>query len=79
MSLYTDAQKEALEKAYDLLGEHFDASLIVVSAEVQDPADEKSSDCIRVYWSGGFPNAIGLASIAAAKIMENDPMTEAQP
>lgn len=59
-SSLTPAQQDALEKAYSLLGEHFDSVLIGVLAETTTPNSQE--EAFRCCFKGGFTTAIGLAS-----------------
>lgn len=58
MSALSDAQHDALKQAYDLLGEHFEHSLIAIATTVGK--DEKE-EATQVFWRGGRVAAIGLA------------------
>lgn len=64
-------QQEALEKAYELLKEHFDASIIVVTA-TSIPGEPVETDATQVYWAGGVMNAIGQAEFALRKILDKN-------
>lgn len=54
----TDAQLEAANRAKEILGEHFEAALIIVSAEVSESTE--SQHC---FYHGGYATARGLADI----------------
>ena len=55
----SEAQKDALKKAFDILDEHFEASLMVVAFETSD-----HTDGFKLARHGGFAAAIGLARYA---------------
>ncbi len=61
--LITEAQQQALERAYAILGEHFDAALIVVCWERDD-----RSDAFRLIYKGGFASALGLSVYATHRL-----------
>lgn len=72
---FTQAQKEILQKALDLIGEHFDCALLVVSTECEDCASEISE----VYWRGGFFKAVGAAEMAKHKILASSTRADKLP
>lgn len=51
----TAAQKEALDKAHEMLGEHFDAHVIILKHETDDGCDDAN-----ISHGGGFYTALGL-------------------
>lgn len=55
----TEQQRDALNAAYDLLGEHFEGSLIAVYASAMD--GNNPVEIAKVLWSGGNMSARGLA------------------
>lgn len=59
-------QEAALRKAYELLGEHFDALLIVVSADVEDVEPCSMRD-LRYK---GYIEAVGMATWAQHKLLQ---------
>lgn len=61
----TQSQQEAIQKAYSLLGEHFDCSLIVVDTTESD-GDEHVA-----YWSGGSMRALGLAVYVQDRLLRS--------
>lgn len=77
VEFYTAAQQEALEQAYRLLGEHFDGSVIAVSGDVN--VEGKENDAVRVFWSGGYVSAVGLAQLALQGILKNEPTGDQAP
>jgi hypothetical protein len=54
----TDAQMAAANKCKEILGEHFEAALIIVSSELSDSTE--SQHC---FYHGGWCMARGLADI----------------
>jgi hypothetical protein len=66
----SDAQRAALQKAYDLLTEHFEAAIIVCDWECDDP-DEKRTSAHECWWHGGSIAAIGLAAYAKDRILRS--------
>jgi hypothetical protein len=59
----TNAQRQCLERAKDTLGEHFEASVIVVVA-----FDDHGEEAHWVARSGGYAMARGLLDIARLKL-----------
>lgn len=59
-------QEEALGQAYAVLGEHFDSCLILVHTEVTDKQTGS-----RVFWKGGFMNALGMIEWAKRRILDS--------
>lgn len=64
---FTDQQVQALEKAFESLGEHFEGVLVAVSTEV--PVDDFTAEPARVYWTGGYFKALGMAEYATHKML----------
>lgn len=64
----TPAQEEALKKAWDILGEHFDRVLLVVDTETP----QGQQDAHAVFWQGGALPAIGMASYAHQRLLERN-------
>lgn len=62
----TPAQRAAISKAWDLLGEHFDRVLLVVDWETNDGCDAHEG-----YWHGGSLPAVGLAEFAKDRILRS--------
>lgn len=56
------AQQEAHKKIHELMVEHFDAGVCVVSIESHD--GEQAIDSMKVTHTGGFAMAIGLCEVA---------------
>lgn len=54
----TDAQLEAATHAKEILSEHFEAALIIVSAEITDHTESQ-----HIFYHGGWCMARGLADI----------------
>lgn len=64
--LMTPAQREAVCKAYSLLGEHFRSSVLMVDFDVDD---NDGGDAHAVYWAGGSVAALGLCEFAKDRIL----------
>ena len=56
------SQRKAIQQAYELLGEHFNASIIAVTFEVEGE-DGRRVNSQEYLWNGGSMNAIGLATM----------------
>ncbi len=65
MNEFTKAQIEALDKCYDILKEHFDASVFAVVADMET---NDTQEVNTTYWHGGRVRALGLAHIAVHKL-----------
>lgn len=63
-------QREALQKAWDILTEHFDHVLVVANWECEDD-EGKRSDAHEGWWHGGSIAAIGLAEFAKDRILNS--------
>jgi hypothetical protein len=68
VSVFSDQQQKALEKAYSDLGEKFEGVLIVVLAEVEK--GNSSQEASKVYYYGGRMQALGLAMEAQKAIQD---------
>jgi len=65
-------QRQAIQKAWDLLTEHFDGVLLVADWElIEKDEDGKNQDAREGYWHGGSMRAIGLARFAERRIMDS--------
>lgn len=66
----TDSQRQALQKAWDILTEHFDHVLVVADWESDD---HKGNRCNahEGWWHGGSIPAIGLAEFAKDRILHS--------
>jgi len=62
------AQRQALEKSWDTLCEHFDRVLLVVDWETE--INGERIDAHEGYWHGGILAAIGAAEFAKVRILE---------
>lgn len=64
---FTPAQAAAFKQIEDIMREHFDAAVLVVSCthETQD-----KSDVIEATFSGGYAAAIGLSDLAKDMIKQ---------
>lgn len=69
--LMSDNQKDAIEKAYALLGEHFENVLICVNFEYSavGGASQDLGEAQALYWKGGSMTALGLAAFAHERIL----------
>lgn len=70
----TDAQLEAAKRCKQILGEHFEAALIIVSSELSDTTE--SQHC---FYHGGWCMARGLADIGRDQLREPPKMVEEDP
>jgi hypothetical protein len=59
---------QVIRKVKELLGEHFEA--YVLMAEAEDPDDPDKQTISRLHWSGGFHTAWGLTSRAILRFQE---------
>lgn len=64
----TSAQRSAIQQAYSILGEHFDASIIVVDYDIASGEQEQAHVG---YWNGGSMRALGLCLFAQKNILES--------
>jgi hypothetical protein len=64
--MLTQAQKDAAERVIQILSEHFDACVVVVSAN----DDEERRNFTEVMWHGGFPTAFGLIEMGKIRLWE---------
>ncbi len=64
---HTQAQKEALTKAWDLITEHFDRAVLLINTDKLSD-DQETTTCY--YWRGGVLSAIGLMEVAKQRLME---------
>lgn len=71
----TKAQQEAVEKAYELLSEHFDHALIMVGGEHHTESGKSFS---RGYWSGGYLAALG-ATMEAQRMIQYSQTSDTAP
>lgn len=77
MSVLADHQQEALEQAYDLLKEHFDASLLVVTAIVN--VGDREQEATQIYWAGGYMHALGHCNYANYMVQKERDVRESAP
>ena len=70
---FTQAQRDAVQKAYDILSEQFPSAVVIVEAEV-DAEEPGEPDERMLYWtiSGGMSAAVGMAQRMCARIMDPD-------
>jgi hypothetical protein len=61
--LITAAQREALDKAWDLLSEHFDRILLITDCEVTNAEGGEENET-HGFWHGGYLAALGCAEHA---------------
>jgi len=62
----TTAQQEAIDKAREILGEHFAAYVMVVQIDVGDKGESNPA-----FWDGGYATAYGLVCLAARDMVAN--------
>ncbi|MFM7009374.1 MAG: hypothetical protein ACKO0Z_08615 [Betaproteobacteria bacterium] len=67
---FNPAQRQALQQAYSLLGEHFDRALIVVDAELDG---DDGANAHEVLWKGGYMAALGMAEYARCRMINKPP------
>ena len=72
MTGFTDVQRAELEKAWDILTEHFNGVLLAVLAECGDAVEKEA---VRVYFKGGRVQAIGLCEEAKDRLLTTEPTT----
>lgn len=72
----TPAQKESLQKAWDLLTEHFDRVLLVADWEVE--GDLRQSAHVG-YWHGGALAAVGMAEFAKDRVLSGGRVQNEEP
>lgn len=73
----SQAQQDAIDKAYDILAEHFESSLICVETSLDDTDNtDIQKTCFMFYFHGGRSAAIGMANRAAHKITAHDSSDE---
>ncbi len=58
---FTQAQQEALQKVFEIIGEHFDGALVVVNSEADDG---QSRSITNIFWTGGYLAALGMTEAA---------------
>lgn len=75
---FNPAQREALEHAYEKLGEQFDGVLIVVMAEVAPITAEETQESVRCFYAGGRTLAVGLAA-EAQHVLQNQTESDPEP
>jgi hypothetical protein len=66
----TSAQQSAKEKAFEILTEHFESCLIVVSSEIEGRDNRPE---LNYCYDGGQCQALGLAKYAEHKIINDFP------
>lgn len=67
----TEAQRQAAQKAWDLLTEHFDYVLLVADWECHDPGEDgERENAHEGWWHGGALPALGLAEFAKDRILK---------
>ena len=59
MSALNQAQLDAVERARQILDEHFEAYVLTVRAEIGDKAETHPT-----FWNGGYSIAYGMAHMA---------------
>lgn len=66
------AQRQAAQKAWDILTEHFDRVLLVVDWEIEEQSPEgKAQDAHEGFWAGGSLSAVGMAEYAKDRILNS--------
>jgi hypothetical protein len=79
--LMSPDQNDAIEKAYQLLGEHFDSIVIAVNFdyEAKGVGSEISQEARAVYWKGGAMTALGLCQFTTHRILNGPQQQESEP
>ncbi len=77
-SRFTPSQQQAVEKAYDALGEQFEGVLIVVMSTVEPESNEENQESVRCYYAGGRTLAVGLAA-EAQHVIQNSIRSTQEP
>lgn len=62
------AQREAMQKAWDLLTEHFERVLLVIDFECEGE-NGKRQDAHQGFWHGGALSAIGMCEYAKDRVL----------
>lgn len=73
-SKFNQAQQDCLKRCYDDLSEQFENVLIVVASETGNQVGTS-----RLFYSGGFIPAVGLAALATRDLMANHGNNEQEP
>lgn len=63
----SDAQRDAIQRASDILGEHFDAHVVICSWNTLSSTMEFQNT--NGSWSGGIVTAIGLCDLYREKLI----------
>lgn len=64
------AQREAIQKAWDILTEHFERVVVVADWDCQDE-DDTETTAHEGWWHGGSMPAIGLCEFAKDRILHS--------
>lgn len=68
--IMTKAQRDAVCKAYELLGEHFEQSVIIINFGTTDE-NGKLAEAHEGFWAGGSMAAMGLCEFAKDRILHS--------
>lgn len=71
MSAFSQQQIETLERAYAMLGEHFDGVLLAVMTEVEGA--DQAVEASKIYHYGGRLLALGLCKEAEYQLLRIQP------
>lgn len=66
---WPESQQQALERAYELLGEHFDSVVIIVASEHIETGEEQTSEAKELLFKGGYAASLGLVTYAQHRIL----------
>jgi hypothetical protein len=66
----TPAQREAIQKAWDVLTEHFDHVLLVADWELKNESGDLA-DAHEGWWHGGSMAALGMCEFAKDRILHS--------
>lgn len=78
MSEWADCQREAIQRAYSLLGEHFEKVVIIVSAPPSDSPEDDGEEMTETWYKGGFTTAIGLLDYSKHRLLHKNDRVQAE-
>lgn len=67
---WSDAQLAVIQKVYDLLGEHFDNAVFIVSADVY--VGDRTATAQKMNFKGGAMAALGMLTWGGDQILDTD-------
>jgi hypothetical protein len=63
------AQLDAIERVLDIMREHFDAGVVVLTSDIEAPNSGEEKTATEIAWHGGKDRAIGLLKIGEFRIL----------